>query len=170
MATFLATIPLPRVDHHLVGGDGIRYFAITRSLLLDHDFDYANDYRLLGEIAQPAVTGHPANPQAMGTSLLWVPFFLMAHAISLVLHLTWQGVKTNGVSYLYEAAACLGTIVYAGLGFLLVARSLAREGLVEPKATAFALAGLWWATPVIYYVVADPRCRTESRCSRWDYG
>ena len=60
---FIATIPLPRVDNHLVGSDGIKYYAILRSFVLDQDFDFSNDFPLF-DASGPIVaeTGKVANP------------------------------------------------------------------------------------------------------------
>ena len=155
-AIFLATLPLPRVDNHLVGSDGVRYYAITRSLLLDGDFDFRNDYQLLGEHAGLTATGLPANEQGIGTAILWMPFFLVAHVVSLLLNAMGARVPTNGVSYLYEASACLGTIVYATLGFLLTYGTARRILGSPPGRTSWSVVGMWWATPAIYYIIAEP--------------
>ena len=155
-AIFTATIPLPRVDNHMVGSDGVRYYAITRSLVLDRDFDFTNDYSLLGEKALPTVTGLPANAQGIGTALLWIPFFLVAHVLSLLLNLVGLRVPLNGVSYVYEASVCLGTIVYATLGFLMTYRITVRIlGSATPQ-TLWSILAMWWATPAIYYIIAEP--------------
>jgi hypothetical protein len=153
---FLATIPMPRVDNHLVGSDGTRYYAITRSMVLDRDFDFSNDFGLLGVSARLTPAGLPESPYAIGTAILWIPFFLGAHLISLLLYGAGIPVPLNGVSDIYEASVCLGTIAYATTGFILTF-SLARRALqtaITP--TLWSVIGLWWATPAIYYLVAEP--------------
>lgn len=152
---FVATIPLPRVDNHLVGSDGIKYYAILRSLVQDQDFDFANDFALFNTTGPiVAETGKTANPFAIGTALLWLPFFLMAHALSLILNTLGLNLPTNGVSYLYESFVLIGSILYASTGFILIYQTARR--LFTNQEVIIATIGLWWATSAIYYIIAEP--------------
>lgn len=155
LLVFVATIPLPRVDNHLVGSDGIKYYAILRSLILDQDFDFANDFSLF-DTSGPIVesTGKVANPFAIGTALMWLPFFLLAHTLSLLLNGVGFSLPTNGISYLYESTVLIGGIIYASLGFYLIYKTALR--LFNPQAALIATIGMWWATPAIYYIIAEP--------------
>lgn len=156
LAIFLATIPLPRIDNHLVGSDGLRYYAITRSLALDRDLDFTNDYALLNVTSTVTVTGRLANPFAIGTALLWMPFFVLAHLLGIFLNSIGWYVPLDGVNYLYEASVCLGTIVYASLGFILTYYTLRRIPVENALWGFWAVIGMWWATPAIYYMIAEP--------------
>jgi hypothetical protein len=156
LAIFLATVPLPRADGHLIGSDGFAYYAIVRSVALDHDFDFTDDYSLLGLGGgrHTTPTGVPGNRFAIGTAILWLPFFLVAHAIALGLAALGVPTATNGIGYLYEAAVCCGTIFYAGAGFILVYRTARR--LFAVREALPATLAMWWATGAIYYIVAEP--------------
>jgi hypothetical protein len=154
---FTATIPLPRVDGHLVGSDGLSYYAILRSWFFDRDFNYTNDYQLLGEqyiIFSYTDQNLPTNPFAIGSAILWFPFFSIAHVLSLLLTTAGMQVPTNGTGYIYEAAVCYGTILYASIGFWLVYRLAAR--LFSSQAALIATLTLWWASQAIYYIIAEP--------------
>jgi hypothetical protein len=154
-AVFLATVPLPRADNHLLGSDGLSYYSILRSVVLDGDLDFTNDYRLLGVAPQPLTPkGLPGNPFAIGAAVLWLPFFLLAHLCSLTLQALGCGVPATGVGPLYEAAVCLGTILYATAGFALTYGCCRR--LSEARPALLATLTMWWATQAIYYVVAEP--------------
>ncbi|KAB8144898.1 hypothetical protein F8S13_03415 [Chloroflexia bacterium SDU3-3] len=155
MLVFLATIPLPRIDNHLIGSDGTSYYATIRSLVIDHDFDFTNDYQLLG-VRSPAPTaqGVPPNPFAIGAPLLWGPFFLAAHGVSLLLSALGVTVPTDGLGYIYEAAICLGSIVYASLGFTMLYSIARRFGSV--LSALVATLAMWWATQALYYIIAEP--------------
>lgn len=155
LLVFVATIPLPRIDNHLVGSDGIKYYAILRSLVLDQDFDFANDFTFF-DATGPIVpeTGKTANPFAIGTALLWLPFFLAAHVLSLILNGLGFNVATNGVSYLYESFVLIGSILYASIGFILIYQTARR--LFNRQAVLIATIGMWWATSAIYYIIAEP--------------
>lgn len=155
LLVFIITIPLPRVDNHLIGSDGIKYYAILRSLVLDQDFDFANDFALLDTPSSiVAETGKSENPFAIGTALLWLPFFLVAHFLSLALSALGLNLATNGISYLYESLTLIGSILYASVGFILVFQTASR--LFNRQATLIATISMWWATPAIYYIIAEP--------------
>jgi hypothetical protein len=154
VAIFVATIPLPRVDGHLIGSDGLRYYAIVRSIVLDHDLDFTNEYERLGIPIEPTATRLPANPFAIGSALLWLPFFCLAHVISLVLAQLGVATPVDGVGYLYESAVCIGTIGYASAGFLLTYGLVRR--LYTVTSALLATLAMWWGTAAIYYMVAEP--------------
>jgi hypothetical protein len=153
---FVVSIPLPRVDGHLIGSDGVRYYAITRSLVIDGDLDFRNDFALLGEPVRLTRTGLADNAQSIGTGLLWLPFFALAHALALVLGMMGWSVRHDGTGYLYEAFVCLGTITYATAGFLLTCRTIRRLGAGRERDAVIATLGMWWAAPAVYYVVVEP--------------
>lgn len=154
---FIVAIPLPRIDDHLIGSDGVRYYAITRSIVLDGDFDFRNDFELLNEPIHPTRTGLADNAQSIGTGLLWIPFFILAHLLALGLGATGLGVVANGLGYLYEASVCLGTVVYATVGFVLTYRVTCYVlGRVSGRSALLSTLAMWWATSAIYYVVAEP--------------
>jgi len=153
---FLASIPLPRVDGHLIGSDGIRYYAITRSMVLDRDFDYRNEYAALHEPIHLTRTGLTENAQGIGTGILWLPFFLAAHLLALVLNAVGWSVPKDGYGYLYEASVCLGTIAYAAVGFVLAFKSACRVLPRPIPAARLAVLGMLWATPAVYYLIAEP--------------
>jgi hypothetical protein len=153
---FLATIPFPRVDNHLIGSDGISYYAITRSMVLDRDFDFTNDYEMLGVHAGSTPTGLPANPFAIGTAILWIPFFVLAHVLSVALNGIGLAVPLNGMSYIYEASVCLGTIAYASLGFIFTYYTIRKARVGSINSSFWSVIAMWLATPAIYYVIAEP--------------
>ena len=70
-----------------VASDGTGYYAYTRSLALDGDLDFANEYREMPFPHTPlnpaqqviAATGYSFNPFSIGPGLLWLPGFALAH-------------------------------------------------------------------------------------------
>jgi hypothetical protein len=65
-------------------------------------------------------------------------------------------VAADGFSLPYVAAACYASALYGLAGLLLVHDTLrAHGGIPEPAAT-LAVAGLWLATPLIYYMTLAP--------------
>ena len=75
-----------------LGEDGIWYYMYTRSLVIDHDINFANEHEyfyskdpLKKEIGIMRVTKIEliSNEYLIGLGSLWMPFFIIAHAISL---------------------------------------------------------------------------------------
>jgi hypothetical protein len=65
--------------------DGTYYYAYLRSLILDQDLDFTNDYQLLGNplgATTVELTKRPGNLFTIGPALFWTPFFLVGHLLS----------------------------------------------------------------------------------------
>jgi len=151
------TLPLPRVDGHLVGSDGLRYFATLRSLVFDRDLDMTNDYRLLGVPAQERTPrGLPANPFPIGPALFWLPFYLVACALAAGLAAVGVPIVLHGVGFVYEAPVCLASALAAGVAFLVLRPGIVRRGGAEAGNATLACFALAWATPALYYAIAEP--------------
>ncbi len=153
---FFATIPMPREDGHLAGSDGLYYFSILRSSVLDGDLDFSNDYQLLGVDAPVTTTGHKANPYAVGAAILWLPFFVGAHAIALAMNAVGVPVSTSGVGYLYEGAICFATVIYSLIGLWLTYLVIRRADIGDKSSAAAAILALWWASNAVYYAIVEP--------------
>ena len=152
LAVFLATIPLPRVDGLLIGSDGILYYHYVHSLVIDGDLDFTNEYAHFdgpGAIPDPTPAGLPPNRVSIGTAILWLPFFLIAHGASWLL-----GLPTDGYTVLYQTAVCLGSMLFGFAGILATYR-LCREH-ASPGAALCAVVLIWFAGNVVYYMVAEP--------------
>jgi hypothetical protein len=157
MLVVMLTLPLPRADGHLVGSDGLRYFATLRSLVFDRDVDMTNDYRLLGvTIEDRTPRGLPANPFPVGPALLWLPFYLVACALAKGLASVGVPIVLDGVGFVYEAPVCLASAFAAGVAFLVLRPVLTRRGPVPRTDATLACLALAWATPAVYYAVAEP--------------
>ena len=150
VVVFLVTIPLPRVDNLLIGSDGILYYHYVHSLVIDGDLDFTNEYLYLqGHVPAPTPSGLPPNRMAIGMGIVWLPFFLVAHGIAWLF-----GLSTDGYSYLYQAAVCLGSMIYGFIGLLMIYR-LCRQ-YTDPVTSVIAITLIWFGGNVIYYMVAEP--------------
>jgi hypothetical protein len=135
LVVFLATIPLPHVDGQLIGGDGVGYYAYLPSVILDRDLDFANQYASLlppGHhlLTARTPTGLPFNYWPIGPALLWLPFFLLAHGLALVLTAADVTIRLDGCGYWHQAFVIAGNITYGGVALWLafdVARRVARQ-------------------------------------------
>lgn len=153
---YVLTIPLPRVDGMLIGSDGVGYYMYVRSLVIDHDLDFANEYARLYSNDLETVktpTGLTANQFAIGPGILWIPFFLVAHLTSWLLESLGVRVGLDGYGQIYQAAICLGSIVYGFFGILLMYQVCRR---FYPQTALAAALLIWLATNVIYYMLVEP--------------
>ncbi len=163
VVVFAASIALaPRRYGRLIVGDGIYYYVYLRSVVLDGDLDFTNDFTLyqsynsqdlvkkqemLEEHKTPL--GKPANYFSVGPALLWAPAYIPIHLLALAL-----GLPHDGFSYLYEAPPLFLSIGYAFIGILLMYRVAA--GMFSRWAALVAVLGVWLATNVVYYMGVSP--------------
>jgi len=165
-AALLITLPL--VNPYL-RGEGNGTYAYVRSLVLDRDLRFDNEYRrgdpafvsqsFRRADAQPwppmeMPGGYLRNQWSVGPSLLWLPSFLQAHvAVRFLRELGWE-VPADGYSLPYRLACALATAGYAFLGLLLAYRSAAR--FTGPTPALLAAAALWLASSLPVYVYFLP--------------
>ena len=168
VALFVLTLPL--VTPKIRGADEIEYFSYLRSLVLDHDLEFGNEYQrfydddpqgLAGfkatflDLREPA-TGRHINFAPMGAAVLWSPFYLAAHAGVLVARTLGGNVEADGFSRPYVAAVCYASALYGFLGLLLVHDALRRCGGFAEPAASWSVAALWLGTPLLYYMTLAP--------------
>ena len=137
-----------------LGGDGYQYYMLLRSPLVDGDLDFANDYQGLGTRPLLSAEGEPTNRYPFGVPLLWAPAVLAVHAAVTVA--SWLGapVVADGFSPAYQSAATSTTFVYAFAALLLLEGLLRR--LYGPAVALLTVVGIWLATPLHFYMVANP--------------
>ena len=128
------------------GADGMAYYSWLRSAVIDGDLNTANEYEHFGYgwIASTTATGYKDNPWAIGSAVLWAPFFLIAHLI----------VRGDGYGPAYFTATSLASTIYAFIGLLLLYR-LARE-LFGSGAALLATFVIWFASPLVFYMYLHP--------------
>jgi hypothetical protein len=162
---FLVTLTLV---NPLVHGDGVGYYAYVRAPLIQHNFQFEEDWRnanpnfsqlrttpdgkLLPD--QYTSTGHVSNLFSVGPAMLWAPFVLFAHAAVLVVDRLGGSVSADGFSRPYRTAAAIGTAVYGFLG-LLLSYLLARKYAGDEPAF-WATLGIWAASSLPVYMYFNP--------------
>lgn len=143
----------------LTGIDTAGHYAWLRSPLLDGDLEFGNDYR---GIMDPAVfpmhdrliaeTGRHANPFPIGTALLLLPGFLVAHGLLLGTRLgeIWPA---DGFSPPYGVSAFWSLWVWAAGGLFLLHAWLRHWW---PRGVALAAVIITWcATGAVFYTFPD---------------
>jgi hypothetical protein len=135
--------------------DAVEYFALLRSIAIDRDINIGNEWqKLTGEERVVGPTGLPIYYHSVGASLVWLPFYMVAHLYVQVSPLLGGFVyKVNGYSTPYIRATCLGTVSVATTGAWLLYLMLARR--VERSCAALAVIGTLAASPMLYYVFVN---------------
>lgn len=128
------------------GADGMAYYSWLRSAVVDGDLNTANEYDHFGYswIAGTTATGYKDNPWAIGSAVLWAPFFLIAHVIT----------HGDGYGPAYFTAISLASTIYAFIGLLLLYR-LARE-LFGSGPALLATIVVWFVSPLLFYMYLHP--------------
>ena len=163
--TFLLSLPLL---NPWVRGDGVGYYALVRAPLIEHDFDFTEDYRHANESFREARvdeygrprpeyrtrTGHLDNHFAVGSAILWAPFLLPTHAGVLLARALGSSIPGDGFSAPYRIAMALATGLYGFLSLLLAFR-LARR-YVDARWALLATFAIWWASSLPVYMYFNP--------------
>lgn len=129
-----------------VASDGREYYVQTRSLVMDMDLDFANEDATFG-------TRGTASMYAFGMPLLWVPFFLFAHAWLGLLNLLGADYVRDGFFNAYQKAVGLGSLFYGMAGLWLLFRLAA--GYVSRAIAAASVIVIAAGSFLLWYLVID---------------
>jgi hypothetical protein len=138
----------------VIQNDVISYYAYLPATFIFHDlsFEFAKNLPpdFEGQIwLQNAPNGKPILRMTMGMAILWIPFFLIAHALA---HLF--GVSTLGYSWPYSLSIFVATLFYLFIGLFFLRKTLLRY--FSEVVTVVTLILVVLATNMLYYVVSEP--------------
>jgi hypothetical protein len=146
-----------------VRGDGNGYYAWLVSPVIDGDFDFENQYRRADLFFQPLMFESDGQPRAamqtpagllgnqwsVGPAVMWLPWFLTAHAGVQVARIWRPELPADGYSWPYRYACAIGTACYGWLALVFARRA---AGVVGRGATAtLAMVIAWAATALPVY-------------------
>jgi hypothetical protein len=142
-----------------IGGDGMYYYSYVRSMFIDHDLHFDNEYRMFGIADRPYLkwrspTGHLRNIYAFGTAFLWIPFFLLGMRVANFLSLLGANVPLNGFGYPYAMGIHLGSLVYGFFGILLIYEVL--KDFFTRKTALITVFALTLGSNIFWYLVIQP--------------
>ena len=151
-----------------VRGDGVGYYAYARSLLIDRDLNFENEYRngnesfamsrfdaqgrILPEMFTP--TGRVGNHFTVGPAILWAPVLATVHLGVLAANQLGASVPADGNSRPYVLAMALATAGYGFLSLLLAFRIACRY--FAPQWAFLATIGIWTASSLPVYMYFNP--------------
>jgi hypothetical protein len=143
-----------------ISGDGKSYYAYLTTAFIYHDLDYhfVDDYeakyyppdRSLYKEFRQEIDGEISNKTFPGISLLWLPFFLIAHFLSFLF-----GFATDGYSILYQYAIGLAAVFYVWLGIKWLSKLFISLGYSK-KLVVPVIIALIFGTNLFYYTIHDP--------------
>lgn len=150
----LSTVVLFTAD---VQGDGVGYYAYIRSVFIDGDLQFANEFN---ETLSPFAfvpsypiygpTGYTVNPWSIGPALLQVPFWIIAHTsawVTNVVGLThW---KLDGYSAPFVTMIGLSSVVASLVTLFGMYHLLRRQ--YAPRVAVFSTAFVFLASNLLYY-------------------
>lgn len=155
---FLITIPF--INPYL-RGDGNGYYAYIRSIIIDRDLEFKNEYEQANQkfkdspsVWKKTPTGLTENKFPVGSSLLWSPFFLSGHLLAKILNSVNFNIATDGYSFPYLWLAGFGSAFYAFIGLLLI-YSICRNYF--PKdVVLLSIVLIWFASSLPVYMYLLP--------------
>lgn len=141
-----------------IGGDAVYYYSTLRSLAIDNDLNFNNEYQYFHQTTS-TFTGNRKIPQIpsensqtkklpakypIGTAILLLPSFFIAHIL----------INADGYNIIYQAVAALSSLLYTFIGLILIYQ-LGKK-LFNSKISFLATLGIWLATPLVYYMTMEP--------------
>ena len=136
----------------LINGDAKGYYAWLRSIALDRDVDFANDYALiyppepLPEGGQFTPRGLVVDKYPIGLAVVEVPGFVAGHIAAKAL-----GYPTDGVSAPYQLAVVVWLQLFCLASFVALWTGLVRIGARE-GVTTLVIASALLATNLLQYI------------------
>lgn len=125
-----------------VYGDGVFYYSWIRSIVVDHDIHFANEYAH-EKVHQPNTTlGTPGNKYSIGPALFWAPIYTITHII----------LRGNGWEFLYQIAVGSVSVLSAISGLILLSYLIVQSSRVL-SLTIVLIAG---STNLLFYGSIDP--------------
>lgn len=121
-----------------VYGDGIYYYAYTRSLVKDRDLHFENEFEhrygpdtnnnILeiepSEFSPDTPTNHVSNKYPIGAGLLWIPAFSAAEIVANIINQFDSSFPNTGYSDIYQINVGLFNISLVVLGFIVLYKTL----------------------------------------------
>jgi len=137
-----------------VWGDGRYYYSFLRSSVLDRDLDFENEYAMLGISFQSFYNGVSVNKFSIGPAFFWLPFFIFAHLLSLLLATLGIPLAADGFDWAYQISVGLGSIFYAVTGLYLCYLGLKK--ITDKTTSLMACLSIYFASNLFFYTAVDP--------------
>ncbi len=145
------------------GNDGVCNFVYLRSLVVDHNIDFSNEYDYYDNTKDYPYkfkelgltkTGKPVNRYGIGSSILWAPFYITTYNIRAILNIFDYNFSLEGYEYPFVLAIAIGTAFYGSLGLIFI--YLLLRLYFKPFLCFMAALTFWFCSPAIFYMYLHP--------------
>ena len=149
-----------------VYGDGRYYWAFTRSLYFSNDIDISDEMAhfyspesnntelFFGTVAQElSKTKLITNSFSLGISIVWLPFYLIADVLVVVLKTVGIPIVRNGYSDAYQLIVGAGNILFVVVGMRLLFSAL--QQFFTTKTAYLTVLVTGFGTHLLYYGSLD---------------
>lgn len=158
LSLLLLTVSLFKGDSpDLIVSDGNGYYAWLRSLMIDGDLNFANDFKELyfPEAPPPEINlrtpkGLIPNKYPIGMAIVETPGFLLGHLIAKI-----TAFADDGISLPYQIMVVLSLVILAITSFYLFYLALINCGINTEIAVFFSASALV-TTNIIHYIAKEP--------------
>lgn len=106
------------INNPPIRSDGYGYYSYLPSIIINHDLSFESLAQKPDGYIYPE-TNKFLNKYTIGTAILQIPFFLIAHLLTL-----FQGLKADGFSTLYQNANIISAFFYFIIGLFFLHRLL----------------------------------------------
>ena len=130
------------------GGDDTGYYAFLRSTFIDGDLDFFNE-RGYAHAEKINSTGYVFNNWQMGQAILFLPFFLIGHALAHLYQSLGYPVTTDGYSAPYYLSTAVASATYLFAGLIFIYRTL--RMFTQKHVGMLSTLSIWIASPLIYF-------------------
>jgi hypothetical protein len=140
-----------------MSADSKLYYVYLRSMFFDGDLHFTNDYMKMGGplYSMNHQTGYWNNPFAVGSSILWFPFFLTGH-----FYAKSFGYPPDGYSeFPYGISINLAGLFLAWIGLVLLVSTL--QKYFDSKLVLLIPLTIWYGTPLTFYTNQQPNLDTS---------
>lgn len=135
------------IHYFIVGssiyGDGRYYYSIARSLAIDKDLNFENEYSFFNIQQTKINTGYLSNKYPPGVSLFWIPTIY-------ILYTVFDG---SGYSTFYQFTLGFITILFSFLGLYYLKKLL--ENYFSKNVSLYSLLALILTTNLLFYISVD---------------
>lgn len=129
--------------HKTVYGDGVYYYSWLRSVIVDHDIRFADEFNRLGGGQPVTPLGLAGNKYSVGPAILWAPAFIFVH----------EALHGDGYGLPYQLATGLVSVLSALFALLLLWRLLNRY--FDSTVSIMAIAAVAGASNLLFYGSID---------------
>lgn len=158
IAVFLLSLSV-FIAHFVYVGDGVwgdarYYYSYVRSFVMDRDLNFENEYKYFKAYETNYYDGKLINKFSFGAPLLWLPWFVIAHVLVVLLNLFGFVFLADGYSFVYQFVVGFGCVVYGVLGLFFSYLVLRRW--FDEMISLLAVLGFYFSSNLFFYIAIDP--------------